>query len=128
MKGLTIFGKTNVPTSWTLAAWHSPHSVTWRWSLTLALFRADEWRVWPIFGKHRCQGLLCWWARIPFVGFLHFNQQHPMWYRDLYVRLRNREDQRNGMLWLPDGHPDKIHRPKEPPAPMILSPGSPTIN
>jgi hypothetical protein len=92
MKGLILFSGTNVPTSWTVAAWHSPHSLTWRWSLTFSLFRADEWRVWPIFWRHRDNNGLQWTARIPYVGFLRFSQQRPMWYRDLYTRMRDERD------------------------------------
>lgn len=127
--GLSFFRRTNSPGHWNIAAYHSPHSLTWQWVLSFALFRADEWRVWPIWMPERQhEGLFQWTARIPFVGFLRWHRQKPMWYRDMYITLRERVDQQTGMLWLPDNHPNKIHRkPVEPPPAPIVAEGTPTI-
>jgi hypothetical protein len=122
MSSLKFFTRTNSPGSWNLAAYHSPHSLTWRWVLSFSLFRADEGRVWPLcwwFRRH--DGLLEWTVRIPFVGFLRWNAQRPMWYRDMYMSLRKRVDQETGMLWLPDSHPEKIYRKPAPTPPNIVS-------
>jgi hypothetical protein len=93
--GLALLTRTNVRTSWNLASFHSPHSMTWRWLLSFSLFRADEGRWWPIWMPYRANNGLQWVIRIPLVGFLRFAQQRPMWYRDCYQRLR---DQRDGLL------------------------------
>lgn len=91
--GLALFTKTNVKGSWNLASFHSPHSITWRWLLSFSRFRADEWRVRPVWMPHRTNCGLQWTLRIPFLGFLRFAQQQPMWYRDILNRKRAREDQ-----------------------------------
>jgi hypothetical protein len=90
--GLALLTRTNVKGSWNLASFHSPHSLTWRWLLAFSLFRADEGRVWPVWMPHRSNRGLTWTLRIPFVGFLRFDQQRPMWYRDIWSRQRDRED------------------------------------
>lgn len=124
MKGLRFFQKTNTPRAWVLASFHSPHSLTWRWGLWLHFAPTT---LLPRVSGHRNNGrLLQWWAAIPFLGTLDFHQQQPMWYRDLYMRLRDERDQMEGMLWLPEGHPHKVHRPAPPP-PAPTAQGSATV-
>jgi hypothetical protein len=77
MNGVQFFSKTNVPTSWNLASYHDPRSITWSWLLSFSLFRADEGRVWPLFWRYG-DG---WTARLPFVGFLRWRTQHKMFPR-----------------------------------------------
>lgn len=91
--GLSFLNKTNSPATFSIAAYHSPHSLTWRWLLHWCWFRGDE---------RRATWRLLWWDRhnngiqacllIPFVGRFWVSTQQPMWYRDLYVRLRDERD------------------------------------
>jgi hypothetical protein len=92
-----------------LAGWHSRHSLTWRWSIwwTLALkpsvrphFLASK-RGRHIFFHIGLGGLLAAsFARHNTGGEVSFSLlfsrlvvpwQHPMWYRDIYMRERDRE-------------------------------------
>ena len=97
MNGFRLFSRTSAKGSWNIASWHSPHSITWRWLIGFSLFRADEGRVWPIWMPHRSNIGLQWVIRIPFIGFLRFSQQRPMWYRDCYMRLRDKQDEKLGV-------------------------------
>lgn len=87
--GLSMFNRTNSRGLWNIAAFHSPHSLTWRWILSFGLFRNDEGRVWPLWGHHGSY----WMLRLPFIGILSFQTQRPMWYRDLYRRRRDEDDE-----------------------------------
>ena len=111
IKGLKFLSRTNSMRLWNLASYHSPHSLTWRWVISFSLFRGDEGRVWPIWmGDRNNNGYqLC--IRVPFIGILRFSQQRPMWYRDLYIRLRDERDrsayERSKMRALvPEGIPE----------------------
>lgn len=109
MRGLTFFGKTNV---WRhrVIAWHSPHSLTWRWSLWVGLERP---RLLPHFaplrklGRPGHKGLLEWTAHV-FGLRLSFNQQEPMWYRDIYQHQRDRIEQLDGTLWKNEDQPNRV--------------------
>ena len=92
MNGLAFFRRTNSQGHWNLASWHSPHSMTWRWIVSFSRFRADEWRWWPIWMPYRSNVGFQWAVRIPPFGLLRFSQQRPMWYRDCYQRLRDKQD------------------------------------
>lgn len=76
----------------TLISFHSPHSLTWSWFVSFTRFKADEWRVRPLwFGyRHNC-GWQCG-VRLPFWGFLSLHRQHPMWYRNLMNGQRDRHE------------------------------------
>jgi len=128
--GLTVFTRTNSPGYWNIAAYHSPHSLTWRWVLSFARQRRDGNFLWPLLWWYRLpNGCLHWGFRIPLIGTINWQAQEPMWYRDMYMKLRTRVDQEDGMLWLPDNHPEKIHRePQKPPIPPNIVPGPGTIN
>jgi len=113
MTALTFFGRTNMRRH-RVIAWHSPHSLTWRWSLWVGLERP---RLRPYFAPYRkpCRpghkGLLEWSAH--FFGLrLSFNQQEPMWYRDMYQRQRDRLDQLDGMLWKSEDQPNRVESMK----------------
>lgn len=91
--GLSLLNKTNSLTTFSIAAWHSPHSLTWRWLLHWCRFRGDERRVtWRILSWDRHNLGIQASLLIPFVGRLWFQTQKPMWYRDLYARLRDERD------------------------------------
>lgn len=89
MRALRFVGRTSDQRTWNLASWHSPHSMTWRWVISFSFFKADEWRVRPLWFSHRNNHGLQWGFRIPFIGILHFSQQRPMWFRDLYYAKRD---------------------------------------
>jgi hypothetical protein len=85
--GLSIFTKTSQKHRYVIASWHSPHSLTWRWSLSFAWVPSGEAGVWHIH-KHNdgvAVILALQWLRFD------FNTQKPMWYRDMYRRQRDRE-------------------------------------
>lgn len=92
MKGLRLFSRTSDSRAWSLASYHSPHSLTWSWSLSFLLFRGDEKRWgWPL-------GWLCRYntgwqlgIRVPFAGILYLSRQHAMWFRDMWLQKRNEE-------------------------------------
>lgn len=99
---LTLFSRTSDRRTFSLASWHSPHSLTWRWSLS---FRPHE-VMWPkpfahsnsvgfgigvgtllsLVGYRTNDG---WqWEVSVFWHGLHFGQQRPMWFKDMYRRAR----------------------------------------
>ncbi|MEP0323252.1 hypothetical protein [Bauldia litoralis] len=108
MRGFKLFGRTNRPRH-RIISWHSPHSLTWRWSLWIGFERP---RLKPYFAPYRkpC-GLLDWNAH--FFGLqVSFNQQRPMWFRDMYQRQNDRINQLDGNLILSKGQPNRVERMK----------------
>lgn len=84
---LHFLDKTSQPSCWTLAAWHSRHSLTWRWVMHVMRFRGDERRwCWPPLLRWRTNYGLNWTLVIPWVCRIEFQQQHSMFYRDMYER------------------------------------------
>lgn len=85
--GFQIFEKNNEGSRlW--AAYHSPHSLTWRWTVSLhKRFEVTRWFS-AICQKHNYGSqtyvMFGWWA-------LRISTQKPMWYRDLYQKVRNSE-------------------------------------
>lgn len=70
------------------AAYHSPHSVTWRWSAALEKrFQVTRWfwiyRLRHNFGSQTVV-VFGWWA-------LRISTQKPTWYRDLYFKVTRNE-------------------------------------
>ncbi|WP_374453781.1 hypothetical protein [Phenylobacterium sp.] len=91
---LSLFAKTNSRRTFNLAAYHSPHSLTWSWILSLGFDRS--WRKangWPRFvlSVYRTNGGPQWVVLLPFVS-LHWHRQREMWFRDLFRKARERED------------------------------------
>ena len=76
MIGLNFFSKTSSPTTWAVASYHDPASLTWSWCLYFSLFGDGEARVWPIWMSD-C-GTSRWKIRIPFIGFLRWSTQRKM--------------------------------------------------
>lgn len=123
MQGLKFFTKTSNKNSWSIASFHSPHSLTWRWLLHFSIFTRDGRRAWPLFSSYNTNNAIRLYVTIPLIGVFNFQTQQPMWYRDLYTRLRDEQDQRDGTAWFSDSHPHKIHKPSPPPEPVIFSDG-----
>lgn len=78
------------------ASWHSPHSLTWRWTARVSrrdritkffMFRHDKHNA----GRniHLLAGPLTF----------HVSTQRPMWYRDLYMRRRDDDDRASYQAW-----------------------------
>lgn len=122
MKGLNFFRCTSCRATFNIVTYHSPHSLTWRWGLSFSFFRGDEWRVRPLWWGHSHNAGVSWGFRIPFVGIVSWQTQAPMWYRDLYMRLRDEDDQRRGLMWCSDSHPHKFRE-----SPPVSVPASPTV-
>jgi hypothetical protein len=95
--GVDFFEQTSDRHVINLAGYHSPHSLTWRWSLSFSRPRnRDEGRWFGFWSrKHNCGGeVALQLARCQ----LRLNTQKPMWYRDLYMQLR---DERDRLSWRP---------------------------
>lgn len=123
MQGLKFFSRTSSPDCWNIASYHSPHSMTWRWFVSFALFRGDEARVRPLWFSHRTNNGLQWGFRVPWVGLVTFQQQRPMWYRDLYQRKRDEVD---GLRRDMD-HPPSSTPPRSPFNPVVID-GGPSLH
>lgn len=88
--GLALFTKMSGG-GYNIASYHSPHSLTWRWIFSMSLPRRGVGRWRPIFhvSPHNSGGAA-------YFGFLKFgfnwHWQRPMWFRDLYHRLRDEKD------------------------------------
>ena len=65
---LIAFSATSNPKTWIVAAWHSQHSLTWRWGLYFSLSRQSR----PFFSWHT---------------------QAPIYYRDLWLARERRENE-----------------------------------
>jgi hypothetical protein len=117
--GLALFARTSDRRSWNVASYHSPHSMTWRWLISFSLFRGDEWRVRPLWWSHTTTDGLQWGCRVPWIGIVRFQQQRPMWFRDLYQQLRDRFD---GLSGVP--RPEPPPPPRQPFAPTVVDGGS----
>lgn len=139
--GLAVFRGTSSKRTWNIASYHSPHSLTWRWIIGLSLgsiFARPRLYVssrntfmggpdpFPTFafnigiaGGSASKNNYGWQLSAWILGLhVHFNQQRPMWYRDLYQRARDEADQLSGLAWFSNSHPNKVHVPPRPNAPM----------
>jgi hypothetical protein len=107
-KGLALMRKTNSKRLFNLASFHSPHSLTWSWILSLRFsegitfkprFMKDEGRLSVGFGN-MLSGYTCkqsggreWEINFLTVG-LHYSPQRPMWFRDMFWRA---DDEREAL-------------------------------
>ncbi len=135
--GLAVLTRTSGKRSWNLAAYHSPHSLTWRWLVNItfgSMFSRPRLYMSPrgtfmgvsnpfpafafnigIAGASASTNNYGWqFAAWIFGIHVHFSQQHPMWYRDLYHRARDEADQLSGRAWFSDKHLNKVHVPPRP--------------
>ena len=113
--GLSLLSRTNSRTTFNLASWHSPHSLTWSWILALH-WHGIRWAphaMWKSYGmlsgKHwfahiglgpilyarvsRDNNGVHWGTALLGVG-LSWSSQYPMWFRDLYWRRESERYER----------------------------------
>lgn len=98
--GLRLFSRTNSARTYNLAAFHSSHSLTWRWVLSISrqpfcLPKPYAGRNSMGFGAgfgqllgfhtYRTNGGPQWSVSLLWLSF-DFHQQKPMWYRDMFSR------------------------------------------
>ena len=88
--GLALLSRTSDRRCWNVVSFHSPHSMTWTWILSFAFPRADEGR-WLGFWRRRSALGLQWGVQVARCS-LQWHRQSPMWYRDAYYRLRDKQD------------------------------------
>lgn len=92
--GLTLFSRTSSRRTFNIASYHSPHSLTWRWLLSVTfdgIWRKPSGGVRFGLFIHRGNNGLQYTLALPGVIF-HRSQQRPMWFRDLYRGARDREE------------------------------------
>lgn len=103
---LSLFSRTSSRDCFSLASWHSPHSLTWRWSLVVRRHSL----MWPkpfamknsvgagvgigtllSFSMYRTNNGRQWEFSLLWHG-LHFAQQRPMWFKDMYRRAYDKSE------------------------------------
>lgn len=107
-KGLALLRKTNSKGLFNLASFHSPHSLTWSWILSLRFsegasfkphFRKTAGGLGVGFGNvlsayaYKSNNGLEWQINLLTVG-LHYSPQQPMWFRDMFWRA---DDEREAL-------------------------------
>ena len=80
IEGLSFFEDTNLRDRWSIAVYHPPRSLTWRWILSFVSLGSGESQFWPLWHHSRdgIGGRLIW-VRAPWIGFLMLQTQRPMW-------------------------------------------------
>lgn len=122
IQGLEVFRLDRRARRLTLASWHSPHSLTWRWLVDAS------WGWNPRFHGHARRnpsGGGAWSIWLGCIG-LNGHWQQPMWFRDLYMRMCDEEDIRNGTMWVNERHPLR-HLMPPPRQPKPTAPGTAAI-
>lgn len=92
--GLGLFDRTNSRRSFIIASYHSPHSLTWSWSLLVsfdATWRKPNGWLRLSLSRYRTNGGPQYVVALPFVVFQR-SQQEPMWFRDMFRRASDREE------------------------------------
>lgn len=89
-EGLAFFHRTSSPKTWNIAAYHSPHSLTWRWVLSFS--RGGYFGRLPRIWTYRDNNGRQWSLNLPWIGSFDWRVQRPMWFRDLYIRQRDKRD------------------------------------
>ncbi|KTS09719.1 hypothetical protein SB2_11730 [Methylobacterium radiotolerans] len=109
--GLTIFERRGRGRA-DIASWHSPHSLTWSWILTVGWavprYVKPHWQ-WEAVGPHKFRGASIgslinahamrnnngWQWGFAVLGLsLSWSHQYPMWFRDLYWRRESERYER----------------------------------
>lgn len=109
--GLTIFERRGRGRA-DIASWHSPHSLTWSWILTVSWavpgYVKPHWQ-WETVGPHKFRGASIgslinahamrnnngWQWGFAVLGLsLSWSHQYPMWFRDLYWRRESERYER----------------------------------
>jgi hypothetical protein len=107
--GFTVFRKTSSRAVWNIASYHSPHSLTWSWGLSLRRQPTFTFRPWAQFHGGNFSGFGAGFGQlIAFSAYrnnggwqigwsllwheLHRSRQQPMWFRDIYRRNVEEED------------------------------------
>ncbi|MCW5722054.1 MAG: hypothetical protein KIS86_13015 [Devosia sp.] len=104
---LSLLSRTSDRKTINLASWHSPHSLTWRWIMSL---RRHPF-AWPkphasantvgfgaglgtllSFHAYRTNGGWQWELSALWHG-LHFSQQRPMWFKNMFERVSRERDE-----------------------------------
>jgi hypothetical protein len=107
---LSLFNKTSSKSDFSIAHWHSSHSLTWRWGLSLRRHHLSvkpfAHSMLPLRYGHGGFGIGLgtlvsltafrsndgWQFAVTLLAHsLDYHQQRPMWYRDLYRREQDRE-------------------------------------
>lgn len=97
---LGLFNRTNSARTFNIAAYHSPHSLTWSWILSVSF--DGLWRYPPPplatrkglrlgFHPYRTNDGRQWVLTMPFVC-IQWHRQREMWFRDLHASARDREE------------------------------------
>lgn len=91
---LKLLAPTNSKQTFNLAAYHSRHSLTWSWILSLSFsgaWRKPDGRLRLAFSPWKANTGGQWVLVVPFVA-LQWHRQHEMWFREMFYRARERED------------------------------------
>lgn len=92
--GLSFFTPTNSRRSVLLAAYHSPHGLTWSWSLSVTFDGIWRHKGWPRFGLHPYKTNGGWQVVLTLPGIVfHRAQQREMWWRDIARNEMGRADE-----------------------------------
>lgn len=92
---LRLLAPTNSKRTFNLASYHSRHSLTWSWILSLSFsgaWRKPDGRLRFAFTPWGTNTGRQWMLVLPFVA-LQWHRQHEMWFREMFYRVRAREDQ-----------------------------------
>ena len=109
--GIQLFNRTSDRKTVNLASFHSPHSLTWSWILSLSfdgMTRKGNGRI--RFGIHpyRTNGGLQVVVAMPYVC-MQWHRQRPMWFRDMYQRMRDEQDGLSHRPVQPTMPPSSLH-------------------
>lgn len=111
---LGLFNRTSDGRVLNVASWHSSHSITWRWSLSLIRQHLSIRPLFHAYRQHGRGGFVAgfgqlaavranqdnngWqWSISLFWHELAFHQQQPMWYRDIVHRQDDEEIERGAL-------------------------------
>ena len=91
MNGLKFFSRPSGKCYWDIASYHSPHSMTWSWILSFNLPRSRDEGRWLYFSRHRNNAGMEGSLQVARMC-LRWHRQRPIWYRDCYKLLRDKQD------------------------------------